>query len=216
MPRARERRDGSPAVVATSAPLVSGPATYADLLRVPEHRVAEILDGELIVSPRPAPRQVLAGSSLGALLMGPFQFGVGGPGGWWLLDEPELHLHGDVAVPDVAGWRRERLTRLPEEPFFALAPDWICEVLSPSTERVDRARKLQLYRRESVPHLWLVNPLARTLEVLRLAGDFYTLIAVHADHERVRAEPFEALELDLRWLWASAPVDAGAEPQATE
>jgi Uma2 family endonuclease len=199
-----------------TAPLpVNRPATYDDIVALPDHLVGEILDGELIVSPRPAPRHALAGSGLGALLMGPYQFGIGGPGGWWILDEPELHLGRAVAVPDLAGWRRERLPALPETAWFAVAPDWVCEVLSPSTERVDRTRKLGVYRREGVGHVWLVNPLARTLEVLRLEGDLYALLAVHAAAERVRAEPFEGLELDLSLLWPDAEPDAPA-PTETE
>ncbi len=192
------------------------PTTYDDILRLPDHVVGEILDGELIVSPRPAPRHVLAGSGTGYLLMGPFQFGIGGPGGWWILDEPELHLDRAVLVPDLAGWRRERLPALPDEAWFALAPDWACEVLSPSTERADRARKLELYRRERVPHVWLLNPLARTLEVLRLGGDLYTLVAVFADIERVRAEPFDAVEFDLALLWPPEPQAPAAADGATE
>jgi Uma2 family endonuclease len=109
------------------------PATYADVLAAPDHVVAEILDGELHLSPRPAPRHAAASSGLGGALHGPFDRGRGGPGGWRILDEPELHLGADVVVPDLAGWRRTRLPRLPDEAYFTLAPDWICEVVSPST-----------------------------------------------------------------------------------
>jgi Uma2 family endonuclease len=176
-------------------------ATYEDLKTVPDHLIAQILDGELVVSPRPAIRHALSGSVLGTVITGPFQLGVGGPGGWWILDEPELHLAEDVVVPDLAGWKRARLPELPDAAFIRLAPDWVCEILSPSTERDDRARKLAIYRREGVSHVWLVNPGARTLEVLRLQGELFSVLAVHAQDAHVRAEPFDALELDLSLLW---------------
>src|SRR5437667_2870051 len=144
------------------------PATYDDLLKVPDHLVAEIIDGELYTSPRPAPRHADASSGLGAVLRGPFDRGRGGPGGWRILDEPELHLGRDVVVPDIAGWRRERLPALPEAAFFTVAPDWVCEILSPSTERTDRRRKLSIYARKRVAHAWLVNPTLRMLEAFRL------------------------------------------------
>lgn len=177
------------------------PATYEDLLQVPDHLVGEILDGELHVSPRPAPRHADAATGLSGALRGPFDRGRGGPGGWRILIEPELHLAADVLVPDVAGWRRERLPLLPEASHFTLAPDWICEVVSPSTAAIDRGAKLRSYAREGVSHAWLVDPLARTLEVYRLAGGHWTLLATHAGSEAVRAEPFDALELDLTLLW---------------
>jgi Uma2 family endonuclease len=177
------------------------PATYEDLLNVPDHLVAEILDGELHVSPRPAPRHADASSGLGGALRNPFDRGRGGPGGWRILDEPELHLTADVLVPDLAGWRRERLPTLPEEAYFSLAPDWVCEVLSPSTASMDRVKKLAIYARELVRHTWLVDPLARTIEILRLENGRWTIVATFADHDVIRAEPFDALELDLSLLW---------------
>jgi Uma2 family endonuclease len=176
-------------------------ATYQDLLEVPPHRVAEIVDGELHVSPRPASRHALAASGLGSQLWAPFHHGRGGPGGWWILDEPELHVGGDALVPDLAGWRRERMPAFPDTAAFELAPDWFCEVVSPTTERLDRAKKMPVYAREGVPHLWLVNPLARTLEVYRLADARWLLLATHEGNARVRAEPFTEVELDLAPLW---------------
>lgn len=177
------------------------PATYEDLLKVPDHLVAEILDGELYVSPRPAPRHADASSGLGGALRGPFDRGRGGPGGWRILDEPELHLGPDVLVPDIAGWRRERLPTLPEEAYFSLAPDWICEVVSPSTAAMDRVKKLSIYARERVSHAWLVDPIARTLEVLRLEGSRWTIVATWSGIVTVQAEPFDAIDLDLSLLW---------------
>ena len=122
-------------------------ATYEDVLNAPENKVAEILDGELFLSPRPAPRHAAAASSLGGRVGGPFDGGIGGPGGWWILDEPELHFGEHVLVPDLAGWRRERMPAIPDVAFFTLAPDWVCEVLSPSTARIDRGEKLPIYAR---------------------------------------------------------------------
>jgi Uma2 family endonuclease len=184
------------------------PATYDDLLKVPHHLVAEIVDGELFTTPRPAPRHVDASSGLGGVLRGPFDRGRGGPGGWRILDEPELHLGPDVLVPDLAGWRRERLPMLPEEAYFALAPDWICEVISPSTAALDRVKKLAVYAREGVGHAWIVDPLAQTLEVLRLESGRWAIIATFSGTEEVRAEPFETLAWELTMLWDAPPTDS--------
>jgi Uma2 family endonuclease len=185
------------------------PATYDDLIKLPAHVVGEILDGELHASPRPAPRHASASSGLGGALHGPFDRGRGGPGGWRILDEPELHLDPDIVVPDLAGWRRERLPRLPKEAFFSLAPDWVCEVLSPSTAALDRVKKLRIYAREAVSHAWLVDPIAQTVEVLRLDDGRWTIVSTWAGQDVVRAEPFEALEVDLTLLWDEPPPDVG-------
>ena len=176
-------------------------ATPEDLLAVPDHMVGEIVDGDLYASPRPSLLHARAASTLNADLAGPFDRGRGGPGGWWLLQEPELHFGEDVLVPDVAGWRRERLPRIPDTPATDLAPDWVCEVISASTERLDRVRKLAIYAREGVAHAWLVNPTQRTLEVYRREGPAWLLLASHADDAQVRAEPFAAVEIDLLALW---------------
>lgn len=180
------------------------PASYGDLLAVPDHLVAEILGGELHTSPRPTPRHVQATSGLTIDLGGPFDRGRGGPGGWHILAEPELHLGDDVVVPDLAGWRRSRLTKLPEQAFFTLAPDWVCETLSPSTERIDRGKKLAIYAREGVAHLWLLNPIAETLEAYRLEQGRWLLLVTHAGDVAARVEPFEAVELELWRLWGRA------------
>jgi len=177
------------------------PASYEDLLALPEHVVGEIIDGELIVSPRPAPRHAVASSMLGAELALPFQRGRGGPGGWWILDEPELHFDPDVLVPDLAGWRRERLPELPEKAWFELAPDWVCEVLSPSTAIIDRTRKLRIYTRNRVAWVWFVDPSARTLEALRLEGTSWMVALTAGGDEKVRVPPFDAIELELDALW---------------
>jgi Uma2 family endonuclease len=176
-------------------------ATYADLCAVPENFVAEIIGGELYASPRPAPPHVHTASVLGVLLGGPFHLGINGPGGWLILDEPELHFDADVLVPDLAGWRRERMPATPDAAYVTVAPDWLCEVLSPSTETIDRVKKLEIYAREGVARIWLVNPILRTLEVWRLQSPRWSLLATHEGGERVRAEPFGAVELELGALW---------------
>jgi Uma2 family endonuclease len=175
-------------------------ATYEDVLSAPENKVAEILDGELFLSPRPASRHSVASSRLGVVLA-PFDDGPDGPGGWWILDEPELHFGGDVVVPDLGGWRRVRMPAMPDVAFFSLAPDWVCEVLSPSTERIDRGRKLRIYAGAGVAHAWFVNPVERTLEVLRLRDGAWTIVAVCTGSDAVRVEPFDAIELALGRLW---------------
>ena len=177
------------------------PATYDDLLRVPDPLVAEIVDGDLYATPRPSPRHSAASSGLGGALRGPFDRGRGGPGGWRILFEPELHLGRDVLVPDIAGWRRERLALIPDEAFIALAPDWVCEVISPSTAALDRVKKLAIYAREGVSHAWLVDPIIRTLEVLKLDAPRWTIVATYEGRDVLRAEPFDALDLDLTLLW---------------
>jgi Uma2 family endonuclease len=182
-------------------------ATYQDVLAAPRHMVAEIIAGELRLQPRPAKPHTAAATALGEELGPPFKRGRNGPGGWILLFEPELHLGEDILVSDLGGWRRERLPVLTnEEPFFTLAPDWVCEVLSRSTSRSDRSEKLPLYARASVENAWLVDPIDRTLEVLRLEHGRWTILSVHRDDDRVRAEPFEAFELELGVLWADVQL----------
>jgi len=178
-------------------------ASYEDVLLAPAHMVAEVIDGVLSTHPRPASPHAQAATTLGEELGPPFKRGKGGPGGWILLDEPELHLgpEPDILVPDLAGWRRDTMPVLPDAPFFTLAPDWVCEVLSPSTRRHDRRAKLPVYARERVKHVWLVDPIDRLLEVLMLDGETYRLVGTYADAEVVRAPPFDAIELDLAVLW---------------
>jgi Uma2 family endonuclease len=178
------------------------PATYADIEALPAHVVGEIIAGILYAHPRPAIPHAAATSVLGGELGPPFHRGKGGPGGWVILFEPELHLVEDVLVPDLAGWRRERMPEIPNGAFFTLAPDWACEVLSPSTEMVDRAKKLPVYARDRVAHVWFVQPTAQILEIYRLDGETYRLVGTHAADAVVRAEPFDAIELELAALWA--------------
>ena len=181
-------------------------ASYAEIEALPRHMVGQIIDGELIAMPRPTGAHSVATSFLGGDLVNPFGRGRGGPGGWWILDEPELHFGDDVLVPDLAGWRRSRLPD-PSPAFFTVAPDWICEVLSPSTARHDRVGKLRIYGREGVEHVWLVDPDAHTLECLKRDGETWSLLGTYADDERVRATPFDAVEIELSGLWLPQPVD---------
>jgi Uma2 family endonuclease len=186
-------------------------ATYEDVLDAPEHMIAQVIDGELVLMPRPAKPHAVAATVLGEELGPPFRRGKGGPGGWILLDEPELHLGEDVLVPDLAGWRRERMPVIVADlPYFTLAPDWVCEVLSPRSAKLDRAHKLPIYAREQVVHVWLVDPAERTLEILRREGASWLLVGVWSDDARPRGEPFDAIELDLGALWADVEMKGEA------
>lgn len=177
-------------------------ATYEDLLKVPNHLLAEIIAGELITSPRPGPRHARASSILGSDLTGPFDKGRGGPGGWWILDEPEIHLQGDVLVPDLAGWKKEIVPVLStSKHYFEIAPQWICEVLSPSTAGIDRVKKLPIYLREKVDHVWLIDPVAKTLEIYQRNQNTWILLNSFVGNDTVRAAPFDAIEMDLGALW---------------
>lgn len=183
-------------------------ATYEDLCAVPAHLVAELVDGELHVNPRPASPHVRTASRMGMDLGGPFDGdldGPQGPGGWWILFEPEVHFGQDVLVPDLAGWRRERLAVIPDVPYFTLPPDWICEVVSPGTESLDRVKKMRVYGREGVPFLWLVNPRAMTLEVYTRTEGGWLLQATHHGAAQVRAAPFAEVALDIGRWWLTPP-----------
>jgi Uma2 family endonuclease len=184
-------------------------ATYDDVLNAPEHMVAEIIDGELYLWPRPAPPHAVASYSLGAELLPPFQQGRGGPGGWWIIGEPELHLKKDVLVPDIAGWRRERMPLVPDTAWFDVVPDWVCEVLSPSTANTDRSKKLPIYARERIPYAWFVDPIEQTLDVMIRSGRHWPVKAAYTGKDRVRAEPFDAIEIDLALVWGGIS-DAGS------
>ncbi|MCY1019557.1 Uma2 family endonuclease [Pyxidicoccus sp. MSG2] len=175
---------------------------YEALERLPPNVVGEIIDGELYVRPHPGTVHVRAAGQV-ARALGPFdeEPEQEGPGGWFLLPKTELHLGGDVLVPDLVGWRRERMPEIPDVVGVELAPDWLCEVLSPSTENLDRTLKMAVYAREGVKHLWLVDPSPQTLEVYRLEGGSWLLLGTHAGSGPVRAEPFEAIPVDLAALW---------------
>jgi len=179
---------------------------YDEYQRLPAHLTGEILNGTLYVLPRPSPRHANAASVLTGELSGPFQRGRGGPGGWWILLEPELQLvEKEPVVPDIAGWRVERMPELPETSHFALVPDWVCEVLSKSTERIDRDEKLPYYAKHGVRHVWLVDPIDKHLEVYALDADTerWREVRMYRGDGGVRAAPFDAIEIDLAALWSS-------------
>lgn len=178
-------------------------ATYEDLCEVSDDLVAEIVAGELYASPRPANPHARA-VSVANRDLDPFDEEPGGrrgPGGWWILFEPEIHLTEDVVVPDLAGWRRERMARIPNSAYFELAPDWVCEVVSPSTAQLDRIAKMPIYARRGVSHAWLIDPLAHTLEVYRLERGSWIVAQTFGGTETIRAEPFDAIEIDLSRWW---------------
>ncbi len=184
-------------------PASSAGSLYQQLMELPEGLVGEIIGGRLYTQPRPAGPHAIALSTLVMDVGSAFHRGRGGPGGWWIIDEPELHVVRDteVAVPDIAGWRRERLPRIPRDQRFEVAPDWICEVLSPGTAKHDRVVKMPLYARYGVAYLWLVDPLARTLEAYALQEGRWIVIGQHKDQDQVAIEPFNALSLALADLW---------------
>jgi Uma2 family endonuclease len=177
---------------------------YDELCALPEGVTGEILSGQLHSMPRPSGRHGVAGSALGADLSPPFNFGRGGPGGWRTITEPEIHFIRDteVAVPDLAGWRRERMPQVPDDHRFEVVPDWVCEILSPSTARKDRFVKLPIYAKYGVSHAWLVDPEAHTLEAFELRESRWLLIATLQDDAAVRVAPFDAVEFSLADLWS--------------
>jgi Uma2 family endonuclease len=178
-------------------------ATRADLEALPESSVGELIHGVLHVFPRPRPRHARAASGLGGDLIGPYDRGRGGPGGWWILDEPGVQLAEldvDEIAPDLAGWKRERLPELPEG-GITVAPDWVCEVLSPTTRAHDLKRKRPIYARASVRWMWIVDADARTLTASRLHEMSWLEIGTWSDDDVARIEPFDAIEIRLADLW---------------
>ncbi len=183
------------------------PRTFRDIIdALPEHMTGQVIAGRLVVLPRPGPAHINAVGVLNRRIGGPFQDGFGGPGDWWIAVEPELVLGVDPDFepldPDLVGWRRERMPHLPEGASFDLVPDWVCEVLSPSTEVHDRAEKMPFYARAGVEHAWLVDPVERTLEAFRRDGGVFRPIGTWRGDARVRVEPFDAIEIDLAPVWA--------------
>ena len=175
---------------------------WEELCALPDNVVGEILDGELVVTPRPSPLHANVSSTLIMKIGGPFCLGEGGgPGGWWILNEPQIHFPGIDIVPDIAGWKRDRLPELPKTARFELAPDWVCEVLSPSTARYDKISKLRTYADNKIPYYWIVDPQLRTLEVLTFDGRGYRLEMAFEGADRVSAPPFDAVEINLEVLW---------------
>jgi Uma2 family endonuclease len=181
------------------------PATYADLEAVPDHLVAEIIFGSLETHPRPAPPHAAAQFALSSELAGPFQKGVGGPGGWVFMTEPELRLGPHVVSPDLAGWRRDRMPAFPKTTFVEIAPDWVCEFLSPGTEQLDRGPKRQIHASYGVGHLWHIDPVARLLEVFELRNGQWLLFESFSDGDLVEAPPFAAAAFQIGLLWPLEP-----------
>ena len=180
---------------------VKRPATYADVLAAPEHMVAEIIDGEMVTMPRPEPRRLVAISSLCGLINGPFDVGRGGPGGWRVLREPEVHLDEEVLVPHIAGWRRERLPRIGDIEYITLSPDWVCEIPSTSSARYVMGSKRRTYARQGVCHSWFVDTSARLLESYELRDGLWVLLNTFVENDEVAAVPFAEVPFPLGILW---------------
>jgi Uma2 family endonuclease len=176
---------------------------YAELEALPENLVGEIINGRLIAHPRPAGGHGAVNSKLGMEIGPPYQMGRGGPGGWWIIDEPEVHFIRDVevVVPDIAGWRRQRMPRPPRDHRYEVVPDWVCEILSPGTAKRDRTEKMPLYAHHGVAHLWLVDPLLKTLEAYQLSGGKWLNAGNYRDDDRIRLAPFDEIEIPLADLW---------------
>ncbi len=177
------------------------PATYQDILDLPENIVGEIIKGQLETHPRPAPKHALAAGSLGDELISPFHKGRGGPGGWWILPEPECHLDNHVLVPDLAGWRRERMPRLPKTAWIEVVPDWVCEILSPATARLDRIVKMPIYAELTVAYLWLIDPELQTLETYELHDNHWVVTGSFAEQAQITIAPFAEYTFSLDGLW---------------
>jgi hypothetical protein len=186
------------------------PATYADIEALPPHMVGEIIHGTLVTHPRPVRRHAGAASALGAILMGPFQFGQGGPGGWLFAHEPELHLGPHVVVPDIAGWRVENMTECEDQPYFSIPPDWVFEALSPSTEKYDLGPKRDIYHAFGVGYRWYLDPRIRTLETYTRTEKFWDRTGVFVNAAPVCAPPFDAITFSLGLLWPFARRPEGA------
>jgi Uma2 family endonuclease len=181
-------------------------ATAADLLALPDGgRFHEVVAGDLIEKAAPSGEHGTTQAAVAGSLFGSFSRPPGGnvPGGWWFATEVEIEFEAhEIYRPDVAGWRRERSPQRPTGTPIRLRPDWICEILSPSTARNDQVTKLETYRRCGVPHYWIADPVQRTLLVYRLTPDGYLLaLAAEGDGGRVRAEPFEAIEIGVGVLF---------------
>jgi len=176
-------------------------ASYEDLYSIPENMIGEIFDGELFVMPRPSFRHSHAASVISMEISAPFHIGRGGPGGWIILYEPEICLGENILVPDLAGWKKERLPQPPDENYTTIPPDWVCEILSPSTVRIDRIRKMHIYACFEVKYSWLIDPIAKTLEIFKLESDRWVLLSAYSEHDKVRAEPFQEIEIALQNLW---------------
>ena len=177
------------------------PGTWHDLIALPPHVRGELIANTLYAQPRPRPKHALAGLGIGGGIKSPFGDGRDGPGGWWILAEPGLHLpKAKEVVPDVAGWRKERLPRLPDGPI-EVVPDWVCEVLSPSNARYDWLVKRPFYAQVGVAWLWFADVDARMVHVFQLVEGAWLERALAGGADRARLPPFDAVELDLGLWW---------------
>ncbi|MCK8601862.1 Uma2 family endonuclease [Desulfoferrobacter suflitae] len=175
---------------------------YENLFDIPDNMTGEIINGELIATPRPSRKHSVVISRVGFELGPPYDFGRGGgPGGWVIVDEPEISFGENILVPDMAGWKKERFPVEEPHNWISVAPDWVCEILSPTTVQVDRAEKMPIYAQHHVLHAWLIDPIVKTLELFRLESGRWVLLGVYAQSARVHAEPFPEIELDLGLLW---------------
>ncbi|NLJ27076.1 MAG: Uma2 family endonuclease [Deltaproteobacteria bacterium] len=176
-------------------------AAYEDLFSIPENMTGEIINGELVVTPRPSRKHIYTATALGGEVIPPYQFGRGGPGGWIILMEPEIGLGEHILVPDLAGWKEERFPDEEPHNWISVVPDWICEVLSPSTLKRDKMEKMPIYARRGVPYFWLIDPVAETLDVFRLEHGNWMVAGLYVEDAKVRAEPFTEIEINLSDLW---------------
>lgn len=182
---------------------VRKPSLYDQLVALPDGLTGEIINGQVRTQPRPAWPHALASSRLGSDIEGPYGRGRGGPGGWWIINEPEIHfvLDAEVTVPDIAGWRRQRMPTPPEGHKIQVVPDWTCQIFSPSTKSTDREEKMPLYARYGVSFGWLIDPKARTLEAYKLVDGKWTPLGLFRDDDIVSVAPFDAISIHLIDLW---------------
>jgi len=190
-------------------------ATYDDLYQVPENMTGEIINGELIATPRPSRKHVYATSTLGNEIGPPYHLGRGGPGGWIILIEPEISFVENILVPDLAGWKRERFPKFEDHNWISVTPDWVCEILSPNSVRTDRIKKMRIYAQHEIRHVWLVDPVQMMLEVFKLESGHWIIIGVFAEDDKVRTEPFQEIEIDLSNLWLEGPPKQPPEVKAS-
>ncbi|MDR3568199.1 MAG: Uma2 family endonuclease [Syntrophobacteraceae bacterium] len=180
-------------------------ATYEDLYTIAENMTGEIIDGELIVTPRPSRKHTLAASVLASEIIPPYYLGQGGgPGGWIIIVEPEIGLEEHTMVPDLAGWKKERFPVAEDHNWISVAPDWICEILSPNTFRTDKIKKMPIYAHHGVGHIWLIDPDAKTMDAFRLESGRWSLLASFSESDEVRVEPFQEIEISLEDLWVQS------------
>lgn len=178
-------------------------ATYEDLYKIPDNMIGEIIDGELIATPRPAPKHVRATTVLSNIIGPSYDRSGegGGPGGWIFLYEVEIKLGEHILVPDLAGWKQERFPTEIEHNWIPVAPDWICEFLSPATLRTDKIKKMPVYAQFGVAYAWLIDPRDKTLDIYSLESGRWSLLGSFVENDKVRAEPFLEIEINLADLW---------------